>query len=82
MLATRIAEGDTETPMRSSRLVRLCAENSGLAAIARAGETDHQPVADQLVVAYTLDRDQIFQTGGPRRQRRGDATGATGGIRV
>jgi len=39
----------------------------GLAAVARPGETDDQPVANQLVIAYALDRNQIFQAGGPCR---------------
>ena len=45
-----------------------------LPAVARAGEADHQPVADQLIVADALDRDQIFQPGGRRRNAGEHAT--------
>ena len=39
----------------------------GLAAVARAGQADDQPVADQLVFADAFDGDEVFQAGGRQR---------------
>ena len=60
---------ETERPMRSRQIGEALGGKQRLAAIARAGETHHQPIADQLIVAHALDRNQILETGGPRRNR-------------
>ena len=53
--------------MRCSMLVRLCDGEERLLPVARAVQTDHQAVADQLVVAHAFDGDQFLQA-----RRRGE----------
>ena len=80
VLSTRIAAGDTETPIRSSMLVRLWAENTAWRRSPVPAKPDYQPVADQLVVAHAFDRNQILQSGGRARSRRERAAEAIEGM--
>ena len=43
----------------------------GLAAIAGAGETDYETVADELVIAHAFDGDEILEARGGERSDRG-----------
>ncbi len=61
-----MAVGETVTPMRSSRLVKLCAEKTVCWRVALAGQTDHQSIANQVVIADALDTGEILQARGAR----------------
>ena len=59
-----MAVGETVTPMRSSILVRALHRKNGLLGIALAGQTDHQSIADQVVIADAFDAGEILQARG------------------
>jgi hypothetical protein len=67
VLATRIAVGDGYAQALEHVGEALRREH-GLPLVASAGETDPEPIADELVVADAFDRHQVFEPGGAGRR--------------
>ena len=58
---TRTSVGETVTPMRCNRFVRLWVEKMVVFLIAGAVQAHHQTIADQLIVPHAFNRNQVFQ---------------------
>ena len=61
VLLTRMAVGETDTPICCSRLPKLCAEKSVCLAVACAIQADNQSISDQLVLSHPFDAHEFFQ---------------------
>ncbi|MNE01857.1 hypothetical protein D3C80_943090 [compost metagenome] len=82
VLGVQVGAADVDALALHHPFQRLAGEGGVAKAVARAVQADHQAVADQLVGADALDRDDVLDTrlglGGVRRRRQNQGGGSGG----
>ena len=82
VLVTRIAVGGHRDAHALQQVGEALGREHRLAAVAGAGQADHQAVTDQLVFANAFDRDQVLQPGRRGRGRGAQQSRAAGRLGV